>query len=360
MPSVYKYKPSSPKSGYYLKTRIDGNYINIQTTRLSNKIFRMLALQHGDDISHYLLWKMYEANLLYTENSGVSQDTDQYIIDEQRGGYIQLTAKQRQALANAMERYSDSTEIAELKQLLRGDIALPEASTDKGQYSSLGGGRESPKEFHEDWVRELLDEDESDGGQSQKEAVVRTIEAADIEATIRGDFDWQYWEDLLQSLQWVGDLEFIPKSATFFGANRDDQYSPPANREGIIQYLFKEKDPIPSSSREAKVERLIWTLQDIRWIDDGALNPIEFEFLFIFVYDEDEAVILEATVADGVLVYFAPAEAHRWPWLNSDHACAEEWDEPADARLEQIMRMTSYAHSLIEAVCASNGGKSKS
>jgi len=135
MPTVKRYATSSDNSGYYVTAYIGGPHpINIKARPLADQLFNELGFGERATITHNLCWAMYEADLLYTDNSLENHDDDTI-----RGNLsdslstLDLSTEQRNRLLSLLDQYSDAAKISKLKSILEDDDALPNRKNTTGK-----------------------------------------------------------------------------------------------------------------------------------------------------------------------------------------------------------------------------------
>lgn len=110
-------KNSQSKPGYHVTAKPGpGHPINLKTRPVMDKIFRRMGFQQKTGISHDLCWALYDAGLLYTENSVDTTDdgtTISYNLTD-----LSLPEDQRDQLARLLQKHSDDTRIESITSLL--------------------------------------------------------------------------------------------------------------------------------------------------------------------------------------------------------------------------------------------------
>jgi hypothetical protein len=131
MPTLRKYKPSSPKSGYYIQANAGASHpITLQVTSLAETILEQTGYQPGGPVPTKLVWAMYDLGLLYTKSSldpelfeGVS--TEDIFREIDIGN--QLSAAEKSKLVSYIEEYEGPQKdtLTRLKQELEsGEVDL--------------------------------------------------------------------------------------------------------------------------------------------------------------------------------------------------------------------------------------------
>ena len=110
-------KNSQSKPGYHVTAKPGpGHPINLKARPVMDKIFRKMGFQQKTGISHDLCWALYDAGLLYTENS-VETDDDGSTISYNLTD-LSLPEEQRDQLARLLQKHSEDTRIESITSLL--------------------------------------------------------------------------------------------------------------------------------------------------------------------------------------------------------------------------------------------------
>lgn len=81
MPTLKKYSSSNQKTGYFVRANVGGSHpVTLQTTGVSERIFRDNGYSDGSTVPTKLVWSMYDVDLLYIESS-LSSSTPSHSFD---------------------------------------------------------------------------------------------------------------------------------------------------------------------------------------------------------------------------------------------------------------------------------------
>ena len=70
MPRLREYKPSSKKSGYYIRANVGGSHpVTLQVTTIAQVILQQTGYKSSQSVPTKLVWAMYDLDLVYTNKS---------------------------------------------------------------------------------------------------------------------------------------------------------------------------------------------------------------------------------------------------------------------------------------------------
>ena len=109
MPTLYKYKPSSDKNGYYIRAYAGGSHpITLQVTQIAEVLFQHTGYTPNQAIPTKLIWSMHEIDLLYTEtsfdSSGIQSGSVEHIV-QSLGLGNELSESEVKEIASYIEDY---------------------------------------------------------------------------------------------------------------------------------------------------------------------------------------------------------------------------------------------------------------
>lgn len=135
MPTLRKYKPSSPKSGYYIQANVGAAHpITIQVTSLAETILEQTGHQPGGSVPTKLVWAMYDLGLLFTKNSldpETVEDVSTEEIFRELGLGNRLSAAKKSELVTYIEEYEGPQEDTLTR--LKEELETGEVDIEPGQ-----------------------------------------------------------------------------------------------------------------------------------------------------------------------------------------------------------------------------------
>lgn len=110
MPVLKEYSDSYNKEGYYVHTQIDDvpHPVTLQTPDVTVQIYRKLGYDVDDHVPNELTWKLYSADLHWTEKTGTKPDSGKIKDIEQKGP--SLIDEQIDAIVSIIESYNGKYE----------------------------------------------------------------------------------------------------------------------------------------------------------------------------------------------------------------------------------------------------------
>lgn len=299
MPTLRKYKPSSPKSGYYIQANVGASHpITLQVTNLAETIFEKTGFQPGESVPTKLVWAMYDLGLLYTKNSLDPEtvedvSTEDIFRDLNLGN--RLSAAEQNELVSYIEVYEGPKKgtLTRLKEELEAEEVDPESGQDI---------------FGTDTVEEDLPQTEDEAVSELYRMCSSVKEFRDLKRTIDKQF-------LLRSLQ-----TFIPHPYA-------DHLKSKVEKSSSIEYKLSHPDR----------NQTIW-LRDSR----GEITPSEsrdIDYAMIIPCESGEAM---AVISDGDVLEFeaSPDGEYGVPELERDL----EWVLPTSAVDIDETLSTEYTH----------------
>ena len=123
MARLHEYSPNSDKSGYYLYGRSPESNTTFQVGRAATQLFDWMDLSVGQRIPDDLLWKLFDANLLWTGGRDTATD-DAALVEylQQSAGQFELTDAQASRLRQFIQEYDglDVSKVRKLEPLVSG------------------------------------------------------------------------------------------------------------------------------------------------------------------------------------------------------------------------------------------------
>jgi len=109
MPILKTYSESYDKDGFYVHAPIEGasHPIPLQTPNITAQIYRELGYEPGDYVPNELTWKLYNADLHWTESSGNAHRQEGGVKEAILGeGGPKFTEEQAEVVLSVIESYS--------------------------------------------------------------------------------------------------------------------------------------------------------------------------------------------------------------------------------------------------------------
>jgi TM2 domain-containing membrane protein YozV len=135
MPVLKQYVETSPKDGVYVQANVGGSHpITLQVSDIAELVLRNNGYRPEAEVPGWIVWKMYEVGLLYTE-SDVSEvpEVNRSIEDVFRGLGVteNLSDAERDQLIEFLEQYRgpEQEQIASLLEFLRSSRSKADAET---------------------------------------------------------------------------------------------------------------------------------------------------------------------------------------------------------------------------------------
>src|SRR6056297_3235030 len=105
MPTLRRYVPNSPKTGYYIQANVGaGAPVTLQVSKLASKILNENGYGDEDTVPAKLVWAMYDVGLLSTGGSGgPTKSVNVYSAFTENGVSSRLSDQTRAKFLNYLE-----------------------------------------------------------------------------------------------------------------------------------------------------------------------------------------------------------------------------------------------------------------